>query len=352
MSLGGIAIAIGAMVDAAVVMIENAHKKIEAWQHAHPRQELAGRSALAGHHRRRGRGRAGAVLLAADHHAVASCRCSRCEAQEGRLFGPLAFTKTYAMAAAAGSSVTLVPVLMGYWIRGRIPDEQRNPLTRALIAVYRPLLECGAALAQGHRWSLAVAAAGHHRPGRSAGWAASSCRRSTRATCSTCPSALPGLSAQKAGELLQQHQPHDQDRARGGARLRQGRPRRDRHRPGAAGDVRDHDPAQAARAVAPGHDAREAGRGARPRGEGAGPGQHLGPADPQPHRHAGHRHQEPDRRQGQRAPTWRRSTASRPQVEQVAKTRARRVVGAGRAADRRALRRRRHRPRRGRRATA
>jgi Cu(I)/Ag(I) efflux system membrane protein CusA/SilA len=63
------------------------------------------------------------------------------EAQEGRLFGPLAFTKTYAMAAAAALSVTLIPVLMGYWIRGRIPDEQRNPITRALIAVYRPSLE-------------------------------------------------------------------------------------------------------------------------------------------------------------------------------------------------------------------
>jgi Cu(I)/Ag(I) efflux system membrane protein CusA/SilA len=63
------------------------------------------------------------------------------EAQEGRLFGPLAFTKTYAMAAAAGLSVTLIPVLMGYLIRGRIPDEQRNPINRALIAVYRPLLD-------------------------------------------------------------------------------------------------------------------------------------------------------------------------------------------------------------------
>lgn len=63
------------------------------------------------------------------------------EAQEGRLFGPLAFTKTYAMAAAAGLSVTLIPVLMGYWIRGRIPDEQKNPITRILIAAYRPALE-------------------------------------------------------------------------------------------------------------------------------------------------------------------------------------------------------------------
>ncbi|MDP1097970.1 efflux RND transporter permease subunit, partial [Klebsiella quasipneumoniae] len=63
------------------------------------------------------------------------------QAQEGRLFGPLAYTKTYAMAAAAGLSITLIPVLMGYWIRGRIPDEQRNPITRALIALYRPALD-------------------------------------------------------------------------------------------------------------------------------------------------------------------------------------------------------------------
>ncbi len=63
------------------------------------------------------------------------------EAQEGRLFSPLAFTKTYAMAAAAGLSVTLIPVLMGYLLRGRIPGEQANPLNRALIALYRPLLE-------------------------------------------------------------------------------------------------------------------------------------------------------------------------------------------------------------------
>ncbi|MBJ6889174.1 efflux RND transporter permease subunit, partial [Vibrio cholerae] len=63
------------------------------------------------------------------------------QAQEGRLFGPLAYTKTYAMAAAAGLSVTLIAVLMGYWIRGRIPDEHRNPITRGLIALYRPSLE-------------------------------------------------------------------------------------------------------------------------------------------------------------------------------------------------------------------
>ena len=124
------------------------------------------------------------------------------EAQEGRLFSPLAFTKTYAMAAAAGLAVTLIPVLMGYLIRGRIPAEQANPVNRWLTARYRPALD----------WSDAPPAtdpadrgAGvrHHRLAAVA-WAASSCRRWTRATCSTCPRPCPGLSAAKAGELLQQ----------------------------------------------------------------------------------------------------------------------------------------------------
>jgi Cu(I)/Ag(I) efflux system membrane protein CusA/SilA len=79
------------------------------------------------------------------------------QAQEGRLFAPLAFTKTYAMAAAAGLSVTLIPVLMGYWIRGRIPDEQRQPINRMLIALYRPAWNGCCA---GPRLTLVIAAAG------------------------------------------------------------------------------------------------------------------------------------------------------------------------------------------------
>ncbi|HBB99701.1 MAG TPA: CusA/CzcA family heavy metal efflux RND transporter, partial [Pseudomonas sp.] len=116
MSLGGIAIAIGAMVDAAVVMIENAHKKAEAWRHANPGKELEGEEHWQ------------VMTSAAQEVGPALFFCLliitlsfipvfTLEAQEGRLFGPLAFTKTYAMAAAAGLSVTLVPVLMGYWIR-------------------------------------------------------------------------------------------------------------------------------------------------------------------------------------------------------------------------------------------
>jgi len=132
MSLGGIAIAIGAMVDAAIVMIENAHKKLE------------GRS-VEGEERWTLIAEAAAEVGPALFFSLLVITLSfvpvfALEAQEGRLFSPLAYTKTYAMAAAAILSVTLIPVLMGYLIRGRIPEEKKNPLNRWLIAAYRPLL--------------------------------------------------------------------------------------------------------------------------------------------------------------------------------------------------------------------
>ena len=135
MSLGGIAIAIGAMVDAAVVMIENAHKHLER---AGPGLSRAEHWAVIG--------RASEEVGPALFYSLLIITLSflpmfTLEAQEGRLFAPLAYTKTYAMAAAAGLSVTLVPVLMGYLIRGRIPHESANPLSRFLIWVYRPLLD-------------------------------------------------------------------------------------------------------------------------------------------------------------------------------------------------------------------
>ena len=139
MSLGGIAIAIGAMVDAAVVMIENAHKHIEAWREGNPGEALRGEA----HWRVIGDAAAevGPALFFSLLIIVLSfIPVFTLEAQEGRLFSPLAFTKTYTMAAAAGLAVTLIPVLMGYLIRGRIPDERSNPLNRWLIALYRPLL--------------------------------------------------------------------------------------------------------------------------------------------------------------------------------------------------------------------
>ncbi|UVW30056.1 efflux RND transporter permease subunit [Massilia sp. H6] len=140
MSLGGIAIAVGAMVDAAVVMIENAHKHLEAWHRAHPGEQLRGEA------RWQVIGEAAVQVGPALFFSLLIIVLSfipvfTLEAQEGRLFAPLAFTKTYAMAAAAVLAVTLIPVLMGYLIRGRIPAEEKNPLNRWLIAAYRPLLE-------------------------------------------------------------------------------------------------------------------------------------------------------------------------------------------------------------------
>ncbi|MGH8123827.1 MAG: efflux RND transporter permease subunit, partial [Rudaea sp.] len=140
MSLGGIAIAIGAMVDAAIVMIENAHKRLEAWQREHPNEKLGSDESwrlIADAAVEVGPALFFSLLVI----TLSFVPVFTLEAQEGRLFGPLAYTKTYAMAAAAGLSVTLIPVLMGYWIRGRIPAEHANPLVRGLIAVYRPALD-------------------------------------------------------------------------------------------------------------------------------------------------------------------------------------------------------------------
>lgn len=139
MSLGGIAIAIGAMVDAAIVMIENAHKKLEKWQHQHEGQildntqrwKLITDSAV----------EVGpALFISLLIITLSFIPIFTLEGQEGRLFGPLAFTKTYAMAGAAALALIVIPILMGYWIRGNIPNENKNPLNRWLIAIYSPIL--------------------------------------------------------------------------------------------------------------------------------------------------------------------------------------------------------------------
>jgi Cu(I)/Ag(I) efflux system membrane protein CusA/SilA len=132
MSLGGIAIAIGAMVDAAIVMVENLHKHIEKEPLTREnRWRIISESAT----------EVGPPLFFSLLIITLSfLPVFTLEGQEGRLFAPLAFTKTYAMAAAAGLSVTLVPVLMGYLVRGSITPQDRNPINRALVAVYRPVL--------------------------------------------------------------------------------------------------------------------------------------------------------------------------------------------------------------------
>ncbi len=132
MSLGGIAIAIGAMVDAAIIMIENAHKHLERDAGKKPHWRIIADAAT----------EVGpALFYSLLVITVSFMPVFTLEAQEGRLFKPLAFTKTYAMAAAALLSITLVPVLMGYWIRGKIPPERKNPINRFLIWLYHPLLE-------------------------------------------------------------------------------------------------------------------------------------------------------------------------------------------------------------------
>jgi Cu(I)/Ag(I) efflux system membrane protein CusA/SilA len=200
MSLGGIAIAIGAMVDAAVVMIENAHKHLEAWSQRHPGRKLEGDA----HWQVIGQAAAevGPALFFSLLIIVLSfIPVFALEAQEGKLFAPLAFTKSYAMAAAAGLAVTLIPVLMGYLIRGRIPREDANPLNRFLIRAYRPLLDI---VLRHPKATLAVAAliavatawpvsrlGGEFMPPLDEG------------DLLYMPSALPGIGIGKAAELLQ-----------------------------------------------------------------------------------------------------------------------------------------------------
>ena len=200
MSLGGIAIAIGAMVDAAVVMIENAHKHLEHWRDAHGGDEPRGQvrwSLLAEAAAEVGPALFVSLLII----ALSFIPVFALTGQEGKLFKPLAFTKTYAMAAAAGLAVTLVPVLMGYLIRGRIRPEHANPLNRGLIALYRPILE---AVLRYPKTTLTLAGlllltallpisrlGSEFMPAMDEG------------TLLYMPTALPGLSSGKAAQLLQ-----------------------------------------------------------------------------------------------------------------------------------------------------
>jgi Cu(I)/Ag(I) efflux system membrane protein CusA/SilA len=148
MSLGGIAIAIGAMVDAAIVMVENVHKHIE-------------KEPLTDENRWRIMTDAAIEVGPPLFFSLLIITLSflpvfTLEAQEGRLFAPLAFTKTYAMAAAAGLSITLVPVLMGYFIRGHVTPEHKNPINRVLTAAYQPVINAVIRFPKG---TLAAAAA-------------------------------------------------------------------------------------------------------------------------------------------------------------------------------------------------
>jgi len=132
MSLGGIAIAVGAMVDAVIIMVENAHKHLEHDRGKKPHWQIIRDASV----------EVGPTLFySLLVITVSFLPVFTLQAQEGRLFKPLAYTKTYSMAAAALLSITLAPILMGYFIRGRIPGEEKNPLNRLLIWLYHPLLD-------------------------------------------------------------------------------------------------------------------------------------------------------------------------------------------------------------------
>ena len=201
MSLGGIAIAVGAMVDAAIVMIENAHKHIEAWESAHPGVKLAGEA------RWRVITEAAVEVGPALFMSLLIITLSfipifTLEGQEGRLFGPLAWTKTWSMAASALLAVVLVPVLMGLWIRGKIPAEETNPLNRWLIRLYHPLLvrvlkHPKATLAA----ALVVLIAGFYPAEKLGG---EFLPQIAEGDILYMPSTLPGVSSSEAAAMLQQ----------------------------------------------------------------------------------------------------------------------------------------------------
>lgn len=191
MSLGGIAIAVGAMIDAAIVMIENAHKHLERAAPGKPRVEILVEAAA-----EVGPSLFFSLLVI----TVSFLPIFTLESQEGRLFGPLAFTKTFAMAAAALLSVTLVPALMALFVRGRIIPEHRNPLNRLLIWVYRPIIH-GVLRAKVLTILLAVAALGLTLwPARQLG--SEFMPDLNEGTLMYMPTTLPGISVTQAGELL------------------------------------------------------------------------------------------------------------------------------------------------------
>ena len=192
MSLGGIAIAIGAMVDAAIVMIENAHKHLERAQPGTPRvQILIAAASEVGP----------ALFFSLLIITVSFLPIFSLEAQEGRLFKPLAYTKTFSMAAAALLSVTLVPALMIIFVRGRIIPEQKNPLNRFLIWLYRPIIKAVLrAKTLTILLALAVVAV--------TVWPASQIGSEFMPTLNEgtlffMPTTLPGISVTKAADLLQ-----------------------------------------------------------------------------------------------------------------------------------------------------
>lgn len=198
MSLGGIAIAIGAMVDGAIILIENAHKHLELEQHKPPEQRREHWDIILAASKEVGPALFWSLLVI----TVSFLPVFTLEAQEGRLFRPLAFTKTYAMGASAILAITIVPVLMGLFIRGKIPAEERNPINRFLIRVYHPVVRfvvrrprrviLGATLLVGLTWLPFSRLGSEFMPPLFEG------------DLLYMPTTLPGISVTKAREILQQ----------------------------------------------------------------------------------------------------------------------------------------------------
>jgi len=193
MSLGGIAIAIGAMIDAAIVMVENAHKHLERAKPGTPRRDIIYEAC---------KEVGPALFFSLLIITVSFLPVFTLESQEGRMFSPLAFTKTFSMAAAALLSVTLVPVLMLLFIRGHIIAEQKNPINRVLIAGYKPFISLVlrfkkttillSLLMLGVTWFPLKQIGSEFMPTLHEG------------TLLFMPAALPGMSVTKAAELMQQ----------------------------------------------------------------------------------------------------------------------------------------------------
>ncbi|MFD2181750.1 efflux RND transporter permease subunit [Rhodoplanes azumiensis] len=192
MSLGGIAIAVGAMVDASIVMIENAHKHLERAPPGKPRHESLVEAAI----------EVGpALFFSLLIITVSFLPIFALEAQEGRMFKPLAFTKTFAMAAAAFLSVTLVPALMLLFVRGRIMPEHKNPVNRVLIWAYRPIIVAALRFKGLTILAAVLILAASAWPAMKLG--SEFMPTLNEGTLFYMPSAFPGLSVTKAAELLQ-----------------------------------------------------------------------------------------------------------------------------------------------------
>ena len=279
MSLGGIAIAIGAMVDAVIIMIENAHKHMEHDQGKKPHWDIIRDASV----------EVGPTLFySLLVITVSFFPIFMLTEQSGRMFKPLAFTKTYSMGAAALLSITLAPILMGFFIRGKIPAEEKNPINRLLIWLYHPVIDFVI------KWRWAVVIAGRRanrvgvfpleqaggppaagRPGQGVGLQgrqdlplpeprlrihAAALRRRPALHAHHLPRPRCHRGARDPPADRQDHQ----DLPRGAPRLRQDRPRRDRHRPRADGHDRNHHHAQARRGMAGGGHQRRGRQGHRP----------------------------------------------------------------------------------------